>query len=499
MIKPTKEEKTMKNRSLLLFVIVPLILAGCGHTEPVPSGSIIDSSSEESSADSSSTESSSAESSSSSDEGFDPSQGDVIVEMSPMLKTTNTDKPYQISLKYKDEYFTESAKTYNKDLSMLSFGAAMVTGSSDKANAFFTETGFSNITLHDFDKEPTKDTMGYIMAHKTIDDAELVAVTFRGLDYGLEWTNNFLIGKTGNHEGFNLRAEEAYTALQTYVNTYAQNKTLKLWISGYSRGGAISNTLASIILKGDKVNVTQDNMFVYTYEAPTCVSEEDAIAYENVFNITNEADLIASIPPANYGLKRCGIDYQIYDANVSTLLREFDEEAVLPEFVAVTATDPLEKDTDLLNFVLTSVFNKEETSEDKTIYANTREEYVDNYQDGLSSCIGYIFALKPETRNQLLEKLKTDAMTIIGDQTGQELYNVIKPLLDKDNVVYDDAKLLADCALVIKAVGNLFIMVLFLYALNTDFASDLSRLISMHYTETVYVLLKNAHSKEASN
>ena len=471
MIKPPKEEKTMKNRSLLLFVIVPLILAGCGHNEPVPSGSIIDSSSEESSADSSSTESSSAKSSSSSDEGFDPSQGDVVVEMSPMLKTTNTDKPYQISLKYKDEYFTESAKTYNKDLSMLSFGAAMVTGSSDKANAFFTETGFSNITLHDFDKEPTKDTMGYIMAHKTIDDAELVAVTFRGLDYGLEWTNNFLIGKTGNHEGFNLRAEEAYTALQTYVNTYAQNKTLKLWISGYSRG----------------------------YEAPTCVSEEDAIAYENVFNITNEADLIASIPPTNYGLKRCGIDYQIYDANVSTLLREFDEEAVLPEFVAVTATDPLEKDTDLLNFVLTSVFNKEETSEDKTIYANTREEYVDNYQDGLSSCIGYIFALKPETRNQLLEKLKTDAMTIIGDQTGQELYNVIKPLLDKDNVVYDDAKLLADCALVIKAVGNLFIMVLFLYALNTDFASDLSRLISMHYTETVYVLLKNAHSKEASN
>ena len=126
MIKPPKEEKTMKNRSLLLFVIVPLILAGCGHTEPVPSGSIIDSSSEESSADSSSTESSSAKSSSSSDEGFDPSQGDVVVEMSPMLKTTNTDKPYQISLKYKDEYFTESAKTYNKDLSMLSFGASLL-------------------------------------------------------------------------------------------------------------------------------------------------------------------------------------------------------------------------------------------------------------------------------------------------------------------------------------------------------------------------------------
>ena len=66
--------------------------------------------------------------------------------------------------------------------------------------------------------------------------------------------------------------KEVYQDLQSYIDTYAKNKTLKLWINGYSRGGALSNVLSSLILKGDKVNVLQDDMFVYTFEAPASLT-----------------------------------------------------------------------------------------------------------------------------------------------------------------------------------------------------------------------------------
>ena len=336
------------------------------------------------------------------------------------------------------------------------------------------------------------------MAHKSIGDSELVAVAFRGFEYGLEWANNFIIGKTGNHEGFNARAEEAYEALQSYIASYTNDKPLKLWINGYSRAGAVSNILSSLILKDDKVEVTQDNMFVYTFEAPAGLSTENAVAYENVHNIINEADIVASIPPETYGLKRCGIDYPIYDANVASLVEEFDKDIDFPDFNAITdvTDDPLDTDRKVLDFALSTVFEKGEGSS-PDVYANTREQYVDNYQDGLSSCIGYIFGLKDSTRSQLLNDLMGlgfGAISIIGDDTGVSLMNFIKPYLDKDNISYDETKLQADCAIFVKGVANLFMQLLLMYLLDT-YSPNITRLIDMHYPETTYVLLKNAHSK----
>lgn len=495
----------MKNKSFFPILLLATIFAisGCNNAQPQPSSyDDNDSSSsfepEGSSSENSSQESSSQPSSSSEDSsgGEGEKTGEIEVEMDASLTTNESRGSYKLTLNYDDELFKSSAKIYDVNLSSLSFAASIATATKERGTKFFTDIDFENITSHAYDSDPTNDSIGYFMAHKSIDEFELVTVAFRGFNYGLEWANNFVIGKTGNHEGFNARGEEVYQDLQSYINTYAKDKTLKLWINGYSRAGALSNVLSSLILKGDKVNVTQDNMFVYTFEAPASLSEENAVAYQNVHNIINEADLIASIPPVSYGLKRCGVDHQIYDANVSTLVKQFDEDIAFPEFVSVTADNPLNSDNDVRDFLLNSVFNKEENGSDPTIYANTREQYVDNYQDGLSSSIGYIFALKAETRSELIEALKTSAMSILSDETGEELYKFIKPYLDRDNVTYVDEKLHSDCAILIKAVGNLFITVLFLYYLSSDFANDLTRLINMHYPETTYVLLNNAHNKE---
>lgn len=480
----------------IMLLLSAFVISGCNNVTPIPSSS--------SESTSESTSLPSSDSSSSDDSSVAPAptylKKDVSVKMTPMFKTDPAN-PYVISLRYDDEFFLGSAKTYNPDLSMLSYGASIATAQKERGIAFFYETGFEDITTYAYEIEPTINTLGYVIAHKSIDDFELVTVAFRGFEYKMEWANNLTVGKTGNHEGFDARGKEAYRDLQAYLASLASNKTLKLWINGYSRAGAVSNVLASYILKENKVNVTQDNMFVYTFEAPASLCEENAIDYENVHNITNKADIVTFVPPQKYGLSRCGVDYEIYDENVVELLKEFDEEAVMPEFNQMDFDEnPLSNDIEVRDYVLNSIFNinEEEGNQDK--YANTREQYVDNYQTGLSLGVAFIFCLKDSTRNELINDLLDkgiDAISLIYDDTGVALADFLKTYLDKDKITYDENVLVSACAIVVKGVQNVFLSILFL-SLSNQFKADLSRLIYMHFPETEYVLLKNAHQKAAS-
>lgn len=534
-----ERETYMKNKKLLpiLLILSAFTISGCGSSKPSsspissseePSTSEPSSSSSEESKPSSSSSSakpssssssakpsssssqpssSSAQPSSSSSSSSSSSRPesqyfvkDITVKLDPGIKKAEegqTLEPYNLSFTFDDELFLGNPKKYNNDLSMLSLGASLATMNKTKGTAFFTEAEFEDIASHDYDGDPTKDTMAYFMAHKTIGNYELVTVSFRGFDYGLEWANNFTIGKTGDHEGFAARGAETYEALKTYLNTYAKDKSLKVWINGYSRAGALSNMLASLILRNNELAITQDNLFVYTFEAPASLTDEHAIAYPNVHNIINDADLITFIPPAQYELYRCGKDYQIYDPNVATLMNQFDEGMNFPEFEEIDENTT--NDAQYRDFLLKSIFEHEITDEeDEKSYADNREQYVNNYQAGLSNAIGYIFALSDNTRSQLLANLKglgMGAIFIIGDETGAKMAEFIKPYLDKDNVPYTEEGLLSDCAVLVKGIRNLFFTVLLSLAADGASSNDLGRLLDMHYPETTYVLLQNAHAK----
>ncbi len=514
-----ERETYMKNKKLLpiLLILSAFTISGCGSSksssssisssEEPSTSEPASSSSEESKPSSSSSSakpsSSSAQPSSSSSSSSSSSRPesqyfvkDITVKLDPGIKKAEegqTLEPYNLSFTFDDELFLGNPKEYNNDLSMLSLGASLATMNKTKGTAFFTEAEFEDITSHDYDGDPTKDTMAYFMAHKTIGNYELVTVSFRGFDYGLEWANNFTIGKTGDHEGFAARGAETYEALKTYLNTYAKDKSLKVWINGYSRAGALSNMLASLILRNNELAITQDNLFVYTFEAPASLTDEHAIAYPNVHNIINDADLITFIPPAQYELYRCGVDFQIYDPEVATLMNAFDPDIAFPEFQEAGDN---KNDTQYRDFILNSVFNHEITGEsDEERYANNREQYVNNYQTGLSNGIGYIFALSSETRSRLMKDIQPSAGDLIGDETGAALANFLKPYLIEDNVPFTEEGLLADCAIVVKGVGNLFGAVLLYFVFFETYKNDLSRLIDMHYPETTYVLLQNAHAK----
>lgn len=420
---------------------------------------------------------------------------DIPVKIDSSLASES--KTYEFSFKYNDGYFLKSADEFYPELAMLSFGAAMANGSHQQGDSFYGDAEFDDVTRFGYESEPTTTSLGYYIAHKNIQGVELLTASFKGLDYGAEWANNFLIGKEGDHEGFYARASEVYSELQKYIDTYCGGHIDKLWLTGYSRGGAIANLVSSLILRDTKIEISGENMFTYTFEAPASVAEDKALEYANVHNIVNKNDIITHIPPLKYGLKRCGVDYEIYASNYSTLMKEFDETIDVPEFKEIVVADELNgvDDASIVQYLLNCVFNRENPDADKS--ANTREDYYNNYQKGISEGIGYVFALKPLTRKSMLawlqdENNRSQLLGIISDATGQELLNFFEPYLVQDGVSYDRDNLLEDCATIVKAIGSLFIKPLMLFAMYEQFGDDLTRLIDMHYPESIYVLMKNS-------
>lgn len=420
---------------------------------------------------------------------------DIPVKIDSSLASES--KTYEFSFRYEDSYFLDSANTFSPKLAMLSYGASMANGTHQRGDSFYGDAGFDDVTRFGYESEPTTTSLGYYIAHKNIQGVELLTASFKGLDYGAEWANNFIIGKEGDHEGFYARAAEVYAELQKYIDTYCGGHVDKIWLTGYSRGGAIANLVSSLLFRENKIEIKGEDMFTYTFEAPACVAEDKALEYANVHNIVNKNDIITHIPPLKYGLKRCGVDHEIYASNYSTLMKEFDETIDVPEFKEIVVEEELNgvDDASIVQYLPNCVFNRENPDADKS--ANTREDYYNNYQKGISEGIGYVFALKPLTRKSMLawlqdENNRTALLGIISDATGQELLNFFEPYLIQDGISYDRDNLLEDCATIVKAIGSLFIKPLMLFAMYEQFGDDLTRLIDMHYPESVYVLMANS-------
>ena len=437
---------------------------------------------------------------SSGDQGGDPTsqkqylKKKVNVKMEALLK--GSAMPYLVEFDYDDSLFLTDAEDYNKDLSLLSFGAAVSATYESWAKDFLRDCEFNDALSHQMDIEPTEDSLGYTLGHRTIDDSELFAVMVRGHEYKREWANNFIIGESGDHEGWTARTNELYSSLSSYVNQYKGGKTVKLWIVGYSRAGAISNMLGSKLLR-ESFGVTAKNMFVYTFEAPAGLSEEHAVEYKNIHNIVNSGDIVTYIPPTQYELHRAGVDFGIYDINFGTYVTQFDSTLSVPDWVPCNSSDfggeTISNDADLAQYLINDIFSQKVSS---VATAHNRATYVANYQSGLSYSVGLLLALSGSTRSALMNNIMSLAMIMYMENDGQQLANSLKTYLDQDNVEYENDKLVEACAIFEKAFKNLFGTVINLYTSNT-YKTNLTRILDMHYPEVTYVLLKNAHSKLA--
>ena len=499
----------MKNiNRLMLLIVTSSLLVACGgsttSSESSSDSSISPSSSEESSSEvissseessseaaSSSEEVSSSEEASSESSSEEPGTYRVSYELTPSIRkasSTKTDK-YHMEFTLKESMFNHSATEFDNDIMMLAYGGSLMHG-----DEFFPGLAFDNIDDH-FVTEHTVDSISYALGHHKIDSGDLVALTIGGFEYGLEWVNNCDIGLSGNHHGFELRANEIYAELKTYLASY-QNP--KLLITGYSRAGAISEFVAHFIMSREEINISQDDLFVYTFEAPKGLDKENKVEYDNVFNIMNSNDFITYLyPEEQYGFARYGKDVDIYDEDYNELILALDEDIVTYDFTPDTASEPKyttpKEFNDYVMATLAEARPDYLDEDEPIIYIPTREDFVNKAEKAVERIFDIMFSLPEEEITKLVEDAKekaTDIMFLINVISVEgEIYNYISPFLDEGGYQYDATELQEECETLRQIVyGKLaFVSQVFL---NEEFKANIMRAANMHYPESTYVLLQ---------
>ena len=267
------------------------------------------------------------------------------LELNLKFNIDNFDGIYdEYSYKYSDSYFYSNE--YNLDLLKTSFiinyssFSNEYDGKDETLKKIMQDMEFSDFysNSYSFDNADIKN-MSLSFASKDIliknKNYKLICVIAKGYDYFFEWVSNFVMGSDGDHLGF----KESAITLINELNNYAEMINAKdtiLWITGYSRGGAVSNLATAYIenyinykntnnwlideYKIDELNfsVELNNIFCYTFDAPKAALIKNRNALNNIsnniYNFINSSDIVPMIVPEEFGFRRYGID-KIYDLN----------------------------------------------------------------------------------------------------------------------------------------------------------------------------------------
>ncbi|MDR2832320.1 MAG: VWA domain-containing protein [Streptococcaceae bacterium] len=219
---------------------------------------------------------------------------------------------------YSDSYFKEDSTanlSYNPSLASMSLnlqlsswpskGQKDYSKKSENAKELFDKIGFEQVRVNSgYTIKPTKDSIGAIAAQKKIDDYTLVALSIRGGGYEAEWASNLTIGASGEHAGFNEASKKVLRFLQAYIEETKVNGKIKLWITGYSRAGAVANLLGGYLNNHlealPEIKLEHENIYVFCFEPPAATLEEFGAKekkHDNIVNIINDFDIVTKVAP----------------------------------------------------------------------------------------------------------------------------------------------------------------------------------------------------------
>lgn len=188
--------------------------------------------------------------------------------------------------------------------------------------------GFNSFTTNDdFTQTARFDSIGLAAAKKELSDYTVIAVAPRSGGYYSEWANNMHLGDGSQsdymHEGWYNTAQKTINCISDYINDNQVTGHIKLWMTGFSRGGAVVNVAAGLLDsrldKGQEVfnnvKLNREDIYTYTFEAPqganvnskTIKAPKDAI-YGNIWNIVNPNDIVTKVAMSEYGFTRFGTD-----------------------------------------------------------------------------------------------------------------------------------------------------------------------------------------------
>ena len=247
-----------------------------------------------------------------------PFEGEVSVS-TLISKSGDADDVGSLPFEYSDSFFSGSACSYNHKLALMSMGMTMSAftrkNEGDKyIRRLLRDIGCDERTIESKkfgEQKPCDDTCGYIFAAKRLPgDHFLIPVVIRSHRYGGEWVSNTHAVESNCPDfaaGFKAAADKVYAALLGYIAHRGLDRSkLKLWICGFSRGGAVSNLLGARL--SFESGISKDNIFVYTFASPLTVYDRRADFTDNIFNILSEMDSVPRLPLRYWGLRRYGTD-----------------------------------------------------------------------------------------------------------------------------------------------------------------------------------------------
>lgn len=359
---------------------------------------------------------------------------DTLIEGTFTMTTFDGFDPGEQTYYYSDSYFMSSGKESNEHLRTMSAALIFqIKGTSDTPEETFGSTlskiGFQDITTYDME-HTSLDTIGIVLAHKSVHEKEVVAVALRGDKYEHEMAANMISGTEGDIKAF----ADAEALVESRVSAYLAEHGItsaKYWVTGYSRSGAVANLFGRELNKEPERFLTgDDDIYVYTMEAANG-SADDSV-YENIHNIIDRRDLIPYVYPKEWGLHSNGIPAYIGTADDTVMLKCFDmiNESHMADYQEIKLVDYL---SDLTSFLSQNL---------------SRETFAEEVGLPLSRVLNIYFDLDEAQRSevlpffqQALSGMMQDAMmipTVLGaliEPESQEsignLYTLIVKYLDK--------------------------------------------------------------------
>lgn len=371
-------------------------------------------------------------------------------------RSSFNDAEFSSVLYYTDDYFTGSATNVNKHLMTASLALELAASNTTTGNVQQTlpMMGFGDIQSQDYSTNSYA-TIGTVVSSKKLeDDTLLVAVQVRGAYYGYEWGQNFITGKTGDADGYKYPAEKVCKFVNRYINQHRKDaRKVKIWITGYSRGGSVANLAAKTF--SDQYG--KKNVYAYCFDAPK-VSVTYFQKYDNIHNFQNKDDALPYFLPCYMGFIRNGDKPHLLatgdEDRMRAILNGLVGEAVVEEYykplkdfnwtkfklnINLASITTI---SDIIKVILgckklydfdeggeATVDELMKLAEQRLRYAiPTRKEYVEGGMQDALTAVGILSqALTPAQMNDLLELLK-DKETILMLVSDINLFRAVREI-----------------------------------------------------------------------
>ena len=233
------------------------------------------------------------------------------------------------TIEYSDEFFAEPSPGDHPELRAVTYAVALA-GYENQADGYpadpsnpnpklvdlLNQLGFSDYQMWDIASEPNGSSMGTTIGHKSLPTGqELIVIAPRNYNYMTEWLSNFNVGNSGDHAGFSESAGFIKSHLDEYLST-RNLESYKLWVVGYSRGGAVVDLFAKAINENiEDYKLSPDDFYAYTFGAPRASVTEPK--FTNIHDVKDGNDLLLGyVFPELWGFYNTGTYEEIHPADL---------------------------------------------------------------------------------------------------------------------------------------------------------------------------------------